>query len=145
VTSIGDSVFSGCGVLTTITIGEGVIRIGSGSFSGCNLLQYNIKDNLKYLGNDANPYMVLVGVTDVNLSSYTIDQNTKIVCDKAFENCKSMTSIVIPSAVEYMGEFVFANCELLETINCKANAQPSNWHIDWNVGATEVVKWNYKG
>ena len=144
VTSIGNIAFSSCRALETIIMGDSVRRIGSGAFAGCNLLKYNVKDNLMYLGNQANPYMVLVGVTDSNLESYTIDQNTKIICDKAFNNCKVMTSIVISDAVIFRGEFVFAYCELLETINCKATEQPSDWNSEWTVGTSAQVVWGYK-
>lgn len=46
-------------------------------------------------------------------------QNLKNISSFAFGNCTSLTSINIPSSVEYIGEGVFYGCEKLETIDIR--------------------------
>lgn len=60
VTTIGSDVFYGCNKLTKITIPDSVTSIGSYAFYNCSSLQYTKYDNAHYLGNDSNPYVVLV-------------------------------------------------------------------------------------
>ena len=51
-----------------------------------------------------------------SLSSYTILQGTKVICDNAFSNCCSLKEITIPDSVTSIGYEAFFNCESLEEI-----------------------------
>ena len=39
--------------------------------------------------------------------TYSVRKGTKVVCDRAFLGCKSLTDIVIPDSVSCIGEFAF--------------------------------------
>ncbi|MCH5172105.1 MAG: leucine-rich repeat domain-containing protein, partial [Erysipelotrichales bacterium] len=110
VTSIGYGAFSDCSSLTSIVIPNSVISIGEHAFSGCNSLQYNEYGNCYYLWNDKNPYLVLVKAKDINITSATINENTKFIHSSAFSGCSSLTSIVIPISVTSIGSSAFYNC-----------------------------------
>ncbi len=116
VTSIGSFAFMRCNNLTSLVIGDSVTSIGSDAFSKCSKLQFNEYENCKYLGSKDNPYFALIEVTTQNLSSYTIHEDTKVIADRAFENCSRLTSIEIPDSVTSIGNSAFSSCSRLTDV-----------------------------
>ena len=81
-TSISAYAFAGCSGLTRITIPDSVTSIGKNAFDGCSSLEYNVYDNAYYLGNDGNPYLLLVRATDSSIVSCDIPTETKLLLTK---------------------------------------------------------------
>ena len=81
VTSIGDSAFSDCTSLTSITMPNSVTEIGDGAFVRCS------------------------GLTNV-----TIGNSVTSIGDEAFAECQGLTSVIIPGSVTRMGGWVFYCC-----------------------------------
>lgn len=48
--------------------------------------------------------------------TYSIRKGTKIICDWAFADCKSLSSIVIPDSVTSIGDSAFNGCESLNSV-----------------------------
>ncbi len=115
VTSIGDYAFSGCTLLKEITIPDSVTSVGDYAFSGCISLNYTEYNNTKYLGNNTNPYVVLIDVSD-DVESFTILEGTKIICDAAFKYCYSLTNVTIGNGVTSIGDYAFEGCTSLTSI-----------------------------
>ena len=145
VTSIGSSAFSGCSSLiynkydnglylgnennpyvlfvraidrniTTCEIHPNTTIIYEDAFYGCETLKYNKYDNGLYLGNENNPYMVLISTINKNITTCEIHPNTIIIYEDAFYGCQSLTSIVIPENVALIYSQAFKFCYALTSI-----------------------------
>ncbi len=99
VTSIGMGAFWGCDKLTSVTIGSGVTSMDSSVFAYCNNLQYNEYGDCYYLGNEANPYVVLISVKSPFITSCVINENCRIVYEDSFHGCSKLTSVTLPDSV----------------------------------------------
>ncbi len=107
ITSIGDSVFSGCTSLTSVTIPDNVISIGMGAFHWCSgLTSIVIPDSVTSIGEVAFYFCT-------SLTSCTIGSGVTSIGASAFQWCSSLTSIDIPSGVTTIGESTFEGCRSL--------------------------------
>ena len=48
--------------------------------------------------------------------AYSVKEGTRIICDRAFWNCRSLSEIVIPSSVTRIGDSAFFSCDSLKYI-----------------------------
>lgn len=111
VTSIGDSAFSGCSSLTSITIPESIASIGSSAFSGCSGLT-SVMWNAENCATGIYPIFVDCS----NLTSITIGDNVEVIPYAAFACCINLISITIPDSVTSIGEYAFRGCSSLASI-----------------------------
>ena len=114
VTEIGAYAFENCRNLTNIRIPNSILKVGRGAFVNCNnLIQTSDSYIGYYLGNESNPYLVLVEVSK-SIESYIIHSDTKIialqVCSGSFYDVVSLKSISIPKSVICINEDAFYNC-----------------------------------
>ena len=116
VISIGESAFSCCYSLTSITIPDTLLEIGVHAFLYSDNLPFVYNSNCKYLGTKYNPYFALLDVTNKNHSSYEISTDTKVIADYTFWDCTRLTSIIIPDGMRGIGSSAFNNCALLASV-----------------------------
>ena len=88
VTSIGNSAFSRCSSLTSVTIPNSVTFIGNSAFYDCS-----------------------------SLTSVTIPNIVSSIENYAFYDCSSLTSVTIPNSVSSIGCAAFSNCSGLTSID----------------------------
>lgn len=87
---IGDNAFNGCGSLTTIAMSDNVEAIGSGAFDGCNKLQFEVEENLNYLGK------WLISVADKSITTVVVREGTVGICSGAFNGCAKLVNLTVP-------------------------------------------------
>ena len=101
VTEIGSCAFEDCIGLTSLTLPSSVTEIGSFAFEGCT----GLKDVSFYINSDFEAYLTK--------NHPHIDVNCGI---EYYLNCKKITSVVIPSTITTLGEYVFQNCRDLTSV-----------------------------
>ncbi len=113
-TSIGENAFSSCTGLMSIDFPDSVISVGKSAFSDCTKLEFYEYGNAKYLGTKENSYFYLYEAVNTGITSATIHQSAKIICDYAFSDCIDLTSVNLPDSVTIIGNNAFSNCVTLE-------------------------------
>ena len=110
VTSIGESAFSSCNVLTSITIPNSVTSIGNYAFNNCqNLTSVTIPNSVTSIGGSAFSNCT-------SLTSITIPNSVTSIGGSAFRGCTSLTSVNIPNGITSIGTSTFHNCYSLISI-----------------------------
>ena len=157
---INNEAFRGCESLASVTIPDSVTSIGYNVFSGCDNLQYNVYGNALYLGNDENPYVVLIEAKNKLITSVDIYDATKIIYQSAFEDCDALTSVTIGNGVTSIGDYAFRGCDSLTSVTIPDSVTSIGYQafaycdsltsvtFDGTVGQWNAVDkdsdWNYK-
>ena len=117
-TSIDGSAFSNCSSLTSITIPEGVTSIGDSAFSNCSsLTSITIPEGVTSIGNSTFYHC--------GLTSITIPEGVIMIGIRAFQSCYGLTSITIPASVFSIGNNAFWDCSNLTTMRVEATTPPT--------------------
>ena len=124
VTEIGSSAFEGCRGLSSLTIPPGVTKIGYYAFKGCSrLTSLTIHSDVTEIGYYA--FGGCTGLKDVSFyingdfETYLTKNHPHIDVNCGIEYClngKKITSVVIPSTITALGEYVFQNCRDLTSV-----------------------------
>ena len=104
---IYDQAFAGCtGLKGTLTLPDSVGSIGIQAFSGCTGLTgiLKIPKSVSSLQNEA-----FMGCTGLSGNLVIPDLTTRIY-PGTFKNCSGLTSISLPSMLEFIGEEAFSGC-----------------------------------
>lgn len=137
VVAINADAFSGCTLITEVTIPEGVTNIGDRAFINCvSLARVSIPDNVTAIGVSAfygckllTSISLPIGVTVVSDSLFggcrgLIDVSflgdVTSIGNSAFETCASLTALAIPSTVTSIGSNAFIYCAGLTSITIPA-------------------------
>ena len=116
VTGILSRAFYNCSTITSIEVPDTIVNVGKNAFDGCSKLRYNKYDNANYIGNDENPYLVLVKYENTYFTNLKINDKTKIIASYAFYYCPYITSIAIPDSVTHINSGAFYYCFVLTDI-----------------------------
>ena len=110
ITEIGDSAFSYCTGLTSITIPDSVTTIGGAAFFGCeDLTSITIPNSVTTIGDRA--FFDCTGLTSI-----TIPDSVTTIGGGAFYSCRGLTSITILNGVTNIGSGAFSSCSGLTSI-----------------------------
>ena len=112
---IAEAAFSGCNLLGSVAMSDGVEKIGDSAFASCySLVAVTLSQALTSIGN-------AVFQQCYALHYITIPQNVASIGDEAFDRCQTLTNITIPNAVTNVGYRAFYGCSGLGTITIPAS------------------------
>ncbi len=114
--TIGDKAFENCVNLANISIPNSVVSIGNFAFDGCDALKYTEDTYGKYLGNDDNPYFVLYDIINTSITKFIVNKNCNIICYQVFSDFNLLESVVMPEGLKSIGYRAFYNCISLKDV-----------------------------
>ena len=102
--------YSTAKLVTHLTIPDSIVFINAySSFDELNLENAVVYDNATYIGNETNPYAVLMKVNDLTITSIDIPETTKVIAPQAFSDantgkgCSDLTSLTLPNGLKGIG------------------------------------------
>ena len=110
VTIIGNSAFSGCSSLTSVTISNSVTTIRGYAFSGC-----------------------------ISLTSVTIPNSVTTIEQSAFGGCTSLTSVTIPNSVTTIEQSAFRGCSSLTSVTIGNSVTTIGYNAFENTNKTKII------
>ena len=112
--------------LESIRLSNNVRYISDGVFGSLKNLSFNEYDNAYYLGNEVNPYIVLVKAKDTSITSCTIAESTQIIMSDAFYDCYKLQYNTY-NGINYLGS---ENNPYFAAINGLNNCDSYTIHSD---------------
>lgn len=108
VVAIGCDAFRESGV-TVLTIPEGVTRVQTRAFYGCeSLISVDLPDSIVSLEDEAFRYCTSLADVDMNGAAH--------IGFEAFRDCRSFINITISDTVVFLGDGAFYVCRAVETV-----------------------------
>ena len=127
-TYIGEAAFRDCRKLASVDIPSGITNIEYGTFYNCfNLASVTIPEGVLYIGGSA--FAVYPAYLDStcysSLTSIVIPNSVEFIGDWAFANCANLTTVTLGSGLQTLGYDVFERCPNIQTITCYAVEPPA--------------------
>lgn len=129
--TIGQQAFCQCKNLTSVSLTDGLKKIETSAFSGCNLDGLTLPASLTKVG--ANAFAENISLTDAvilgktefdsgtfkgckNLIAVCFKNSIRILPNEMFRECVKLQNVVLPTGLKTLGSYIFYGCSLLESI-----------------------------
>lgn len=133
--------FSGNSKLENISLPSTLKKVYSDSFEYCDNIKYNKRnsdrDDCLYLGNDENPYLLLVKSESLK-QNISMDERTLLVLDYAFENNQVIETILVSNVI-YVGEYAFFECDSLTAVKFDKDLEELPYNLFCGCSALKKV------
>ncbi len=90
-----------------ISIPDSIIYVGSQSLDRLDNVEYNEYDNALYLGNDNNPYLILVKARSKEIETCIVHDDTKYIYYNAFAYVENLDVVTLGKNVIEIGDYAF--------------------------------------
>lgn len=141
---IGDKAFLGCSKLTSITLPEGLTKIGDQAFKSTGLYNISIPKNVKSIGTEAFSY--------TSLNSMEVDPNNQcydsryecnaIIYTSSNQLIAGCSNTTIPDDVTTIGSSAFEGIKGLEFIEIPKNVKGIRSNAFKESGLKSIKIWN---
>ena len=147
VSGIGNSAFSNCSKLNSVTIPDSVTSIGNSAFSGCAGL------TSVYYAGDIASWCGISGLENIMSGSRTlyiggkkvegelvVPNSVKSISDSAFSYCEGLTSVIIADSVTSIGTWAFSYCTGLTSVTIGNSVMRiGDWAFSYCKGLVSVT------
>ncbi len=116
VTVLPQEMLKGCVALTELVLHSGITAIGENALEGCDAITYREENGAKYLGAEGAPHLVLAGVLDKSITTFTVPSDTRIIGTSAFLGCAALERVILPEGLLGLSAYAFAACTSLDEI-----------------------------
>ena len=114
VETVKDVVFGDCYSLSSVSVGNGIRAFGTSVFDGTKI-SFTDYNGCYYIGNETNPYVVVLGYTSRHAKNLAVHSDTKAIAKKAFASSQ-MRTISLPEGLMGIGAGAFQACVYLQRI-----------------------------
>lgn len=133
ITRIGNRAFVGCTGLERVTIPETVESIGEYAFSRCTALAaISIPGNVLTVGSYA--FSGCTGLTDI-----TTGDGVTTIGSYAFQGCSDLHKITLADTVATIGERAFVGCTALEEVNLSSGLNSIGQYAFYNCASLAKI------
>jgi len=122
-TYIGNHAFlAKLSLVGTLTIPDSVVTIGNSAFFGCgNLTGLVLGESVQTIGGAASGYGGAFEATGLS-GTLVITDNVQSIGNRAFQNNRNLTSVIIGSGLTSLGNSAFSECTSVETLTWNASS-----------------------
>lgn len=114
---IPDYFMSAYGFVDELVIPESVTEIGVNAFKDSSITSVSFPSKLVSIEIGA------FGNTAVQITGNTFPESLRMIGEKAFANCNTLTELDVPDTVVYIDEGAFVNCTNLAKMNMSSNVK----------------------
>ena len=113
VSTIGDNAFKDQTNIKKILLHNSITQISNSAFSNTTYSNdaSNYTEGVLYIDNH------LIKVCDDVCGEYRVKEKTKTIADRAFADCKTLSSVILPDGLVSIGSWAFCGCSMLRSIN----------------------------
>lgn len=113
---ISEYAFDNAQNLKKINISNELYDIKANGIYQCENVEYTSIDGIQYIGNENNPYLILLSVEEITNSNLVLPDGVKIIYANAFKDCLDLTSITMGQGLTSISDAAFSGCTNLESI-----------------------------
>ncbi len=113
-----------------------VVSITKDAFKGYDKLVYTAFDNAFYIGNEENPYLILITAKNKEIESCEINNKCRFIYDEALSGCTNISEITIPESIISIGYNAFSENREMKSVLSYAVIPPAMDEVyflnNWN-------------
>ncbi|MBQ9773492.1 MAG: leucine-rich repeat protein [Clostridia bacterium] len=114
--------FSNCERLTHLSLPSSVINIAERAFDNCNNLVYTIQEEICYLGNTTNPYLIAIKPESQTIITANFHPWCRLIYSHSFYQCEDLKTVTLGDKIVKIGTRAFSYCEKLADVELSQNS-----------------------